>query len=147
MVCALLVKLESVLSCCATNSKKNRNFNACCCLNDILRKILLQTPVYKLSRFSASSCVLPVDVPGSLMCDQFEVNQFQLHFSGVVFDILNGFQKLPMVVRYEIFEWDVDFSLGEPGFQVFLGWFSTVDMAELQEVVVESNGSNFDLNC
>ena len=82
------------------------------------------------------SCVLPIDVPGTLMCDQFEVIQFQLHFSGVVLDIVNGFQKLTMVVGYEIFEWDVDFYIGEPGFQVFLGWLSTVDMTEMQELAV-----------
>ena len=82
------------------------------------------------------SCVLLIDVPGTLMCDQFEVLQFQLHFSGVVLDIVNGFQKLTMVVGYGIFEWDVDFYIGEPGFQVFLGWLSTVDMTEMQELAV-----------
>ena len=82
------------------------------------------------------SCVLLVDVTGTLMLDQFEIIQFQRHFNGVVLDILNGFEKLTMVRKYEVFEWEVDFYLGEPGFQVFLGRFSTVDMTELQEAAV-----------
>ena len=30
----------------------------------------------------------------------------------------------------------MDFYLEQPGFQVLLGWFSTVDMTKLQEVAV-----------
>ena len=50
------------------------------------------------------SCVPHVDVTGTLMLDQFEIIQFQRHFNGVVLDILNGFEKLTMVMKYEVFE-------------------------------------------
>ena len=65
------------------------------------------------------SCVLLVDVTGTLMLDQFEIIQFQRHFNGVVLDILNCFEKLTMVMKYEVLSGKWIFTQESQGFKSF----------------------------
>ena len=82
-------------------------------------------------------CVL-IDVPGTLLLEQFEVVQFQVHFTfQSPFSIANSFEQLIMINNSTDYEAIiVEFFPNAAEFQWFLAWFSQVQMTYEQEDAV-----------